>query len=156
MEHDEKKSDGGVKTEDTGVASDKPAVKDKPQILYQSFCQLYCFSEVKWVERCKGSVRIFGDKHNFIELRLISNTAGAGEVRIAIGKDPLAKIVQHAGNDRAWCFSAPEILEENSLDKVWAVRFQTPELGEAFKKAFDSAKVQCFGITPVIETPGLI
>lgn len=104
-------------------------------------CRLYRFNNEFWVKEAGSSIVIGNIKGT--PVGVIENS-GKISVKFLVENPGLCKLIQHAGNDRTWCFTANEIREKDVAQSVFAVQFQRPSVAEEFKKRFEEfrSKIQ--------------
>lgn len=112
------------------------------EIIYKTNCQVYVLADDRWVERGRGALKIVVDKSLFLKFE--RNTDNSVFAKILIGNDPECQLVQHAGNDRTWTLTGKETSIQGLLEQIWAFRFQTIELAQAFQKSFQDCKANFF------------
>lgn len=123
-----------------GLLSTDNSLQGFKELHYRSISQLFTFNEVKWVEIGKGPLAIIENTNNTFELVLRKNTDNSILIKVQIEKDPLCKLIQHAGNDRAWTFTG----RKSNSDSVFtfAVMFHTPDMAAHFKKSFEEIRLK--------------
>jgi len=110
--------------------------------LYSQRSKLYRYKDGDWKERGLGNAKLL--KHK-----------GTGKIRFMLRQDKTMKIVANhyvvsippfcdlspnAGSEKCWVWNAQNSTEEGLEVEQMALKFGSPELASAFKKAFDEAK----------------
>ena len=97
-------------------------------------CRFYRFNNEYWVKEIGSSVVI--GKIKDTPVGVVENN-GEISVKFLVENPGLCKLIQHAGNDRTWCFTANEIKEGAVATSIFAVQFQRPSIADEFKKQFE-------------------
>ncbi|GFR52529.1 hypothetical protein Agub_g15102, partial [Astrephomene gubernaculifera] len=103
-------------------------------------CKLYRFDNDnnEWKERGLGLIKLLQHKANK-KVRLLMRQEKTLKIRANHIVMPGTKLQEHAGNDKAWVWSAVDFADESQKVELFAVRFGSVEKAQEFKTKFEEA-----------------
>ncbi|CAK0846711.1 unnamed protein product [Prorocentrum cordatum] len=120
------------------AGSDPLAVYKKEEgEIFVERTKLFCFNAGEWQDAGAGEVHLLRRAEGRVRLlfqqeatkRIIAN-------HFLVNKDGFCELQRHAGNDKAWVWTA----QERVIERMFALRFKTVEQAAKFKDVFEEAK----------------
>mmetsp|Transcript_32483 Transcript_32483/g.71723 ORF Transcript_32483/g.71723 Transcript_32483/m.71723 type:complete len:240 (+) Transcript_32483:118-837(+) len=143
--------DDGAAPEEECQAEFKPVVQleevetstgeEDEDALVDLKAKLYRFDQGnnEWKERGVGQVKLLQHKENK-KVRLLMRQDKTLKIRANHLVMPTYKLQEHAGNDKAWVWSAVDFADGEQKLELFCIRFGSPEKAQEFKGKFEEAK----------------
>ena len=111
--------------------------------LYSQRSKLYRFRDGDWKERGLGEAKLLKHKETS-KVRFMLRQEKTGKIVanfFAVDVAPYCDLRPNAGSEKCWVWTAQDFSDEEGSVDQFALKFGSAELANAFKEAFDKAKV---------------
>mmetsp|Transcript_41895 Transcript_41895/g.76126 ORF Transcript_41895/g.76126 Transcript_41895/m.76126 type:complete len:288 (-) Transcript_41895:88-951(-) len=125
-------------------------VKDRVQMgdeddeqLYAQRSKLFRWRDGEWKERGIGEARLLKSRESG-QVRFLMRQERTGKIvanHSVIKHETYCDLRLNKDSDKIWCWSALDYADEDFKVEEFGLKFATAELANAFKEAFDGAKV---------------
>lgn len=123
--------------------------EEDEDILHEVKAKLYRFAEDEWKERGLGVIKLLQHKETK-KCRLLMRRAKTLKICANQAVQAQVNFEEHAGNEKAWVWSAYDFADgENTFDML-AIRFGSVEKAQEFKAAYEAVQKD---LPPAAEAP---
>lgn len=117
--------------------------EEAEDVLYNQRSKLYRFREGEWKERGLGEAKLLKSKATG-RVRFLMRQEKTGKVvgnHYLLDSKPYCQLSKNADSDKIWVWCAQDFSDGELAVEQLALKFGTKELAEAFRDAFEKAKL---------------
>eukprot|EP00931_Biecheleriopsis_adriatica_P025011 TRINITY_DN15459_c0_g2_i1.p1 TRINITY_DN15459_c0_g2~~TRINITY_DN15459_c0_g2_i1.p1 ORF type:complete len:345 (-),score=96.32 TRINITY_DN15459_c0_g2_i1:33-1067(-) len=127
-----------------GLAQDELQVQESEDEMYSQRSLLYHFKDGEWKERGLGQAKLLKNKESG-KIRFVLRQEQTEKVvacHYVLDYNPYCDLQPNAGSEKCWVWIAPDCAGNEQVVELFALKFGSEELAQAFKEAFDDAKAK--------------
>jgi Ran-binding protein 1 len=94
----------------------------------------------EWKERGFGDLKFLQHKEQKSKIRILMRRDKTLKICANHYVVPEIQLKENVGSDRSWVYTAVDFSEEEVKPELFAIRFQTSDIAQEFKKKFEEAQ----------------